>query len=38
MTEAPTWVDDVQLSELGVELTAASKQRRDDAQEAMDES
>jgi len=38
MTEAPTWVDDVQLSELGVELNAASKLRRDGVQEAMDES
>lgn len=28
MTGAPTWVDEVQLRELGVELTAASKARR----------
>lgn len=38
MTEAPTWVDDIQLTELGLELTAASKLRRDGVQEASDES
>lgn len=38
MTEAPTWVDEVQLRELGVDLTAAAKLRRDGVQEAMDES
>ena len=31
MTEAPTWVDDTQLGELGIELTAESKLRRDGA-------
>ena len=29
MTEAPTWVDDTQLRELGIDLTADSKLRRD---------
>jgi len=29
MTGAPTWVDEYQLAELGVELTAESKLRRD---------
>ena len=38
MTEAPTWVDDIQLREIGVDLTAASKLRRDGVQEATDES
>ncbi len=38
MTEAPTWVDETQLSELGVDLTTASKLRRDGDQEAVDES
>jgi aspartyl-tRNA synthetase len=32
MTGAPTWVDDAQLAELGVDLTPASKQRREEAQ------
>jgi len=32
MTGAPTWVDDTQLAELGVDLTPASKQRREEAQ------
>ncbi len=31
MTEAPTWVDDTQLRELGIDLTADSKLRRDGA-------
>jgi len=38
MTEAPTWVDDAQLSELGVDLNTASKLRRDGNEEAADES
>ena len=38
MTEAPTWVDDGQLSELGIDLTAETKLRRDGVFEAMDES
>jgi aspartyl-tRNA synthetase len=38
MTNAPTWVDDVQLKELGLDLTAAAKLRRDGVQEATDES
>jgi len=38
MTGSPTWVDDVQLRELGVDLTAAAKLRRDGVLEAMDES
>ncbi|HEU4318830.1 MAG TPA: aspartate--tRNA ligase [Acidimicrobiia bacterium] len=31
MTGAPTWVDDYQLAELGVDLTASSRARRDEA-------
>ncbi len=38
MTDAPTWVDEIQLRELGVDLTAAAKMRRDEVQEAVDES
>jgi aspartyl-tRNA synthetase len=38
MTDAPTWVDEIQLRELGVDLTAAAKMRRDGVQEAVDES
>ena len=38
MTEAPTWVEDGQLAELGIDLTAATKLRRDGVYEAMDES
>jgi aspartyl-tRNA synthetase len=33
MTGAPTWVDEDQLAELGVELSRESKLRRDDAEE-----
>jgi aspartyl-tRNA synthetase len=29
MTGAPTWVEELQLAELGVELTAESKARRE---------
>lgn len=32
MTGAPTWVEETQLTELGVELTAASRARRDDSE------
>jgi aspartyl-tRNA synthetase len=38
MTDAPTWVDEIQLRELGVDLTAAAKMRRDGVQQAVDES
>lgn len=38
MTEAPTWVDDTQLRELGIELSAAAQLRRDGELEALDES
>lgn len=31
MTGAPTWVDDVQLGELGIDLTPESKTRRDES-------
>lgn len=34
MTGAPTWVEDSQLRELGVDLTAASKARRQEAEDA----
>lgn len=38
MTEAPTWVDEGQLSELGIELSFEAKARRDGIYEEMDES
>ena len=33
MTGAPTWVDDAQLNELGIDLTADSRLRRSEDDE-----